>query len=660
MLGILNMGGFRITNLGTPAADADGATKKYVDDRYGDLEVPGVTRWWKTATAGQTTFSGGGDYGGTLAYSASRETVFVNGALQQRNVDYTADNGTSIVFTPALVLGDVVDVHCVNNAAGITTDQASGVYWAQSGTGAVTRTVDSKLKDVVSVKDFGAVGNGVVDDTAAIQAAINAVNRGTVFFPPGTYNFTSLTISASGGSFASLVGAGSEVTTLKHTGTGVAISVSNISPGNESLSFALSGFHLSGNKNNSWTATPPAIYTAHNTSTGILFNTVLSASIEDVLVEHCQTGLSFQNCFWVNIRNSRSQFHSGDCFSFDGGTNVVLLENCISNASGGRGFYFFQTYNGNMVSCDSSYCFSGGVVGSAVQVLQVLGSYFEANAGKSITDSGSRYAEISVSTLGAGTVALVSNSIRNGLVAEGGTGAKCYGIVVTNTASAEITSNLIATDSAGVSAIYADTNSTLSLSSNTLTASGSGSKKILVGSQEITNNTNNVVIERGTNQGPIQTNYNVNLGRFYFTGIARRSYGFGTYDAYCITPGDYTSYSLGGVEFSSGILQLTGPTLNATSGAIDVRFYNPNTNSLAYYSGVQGIIGDNSFANGIGLGFVVSRPGGGGSASPAQVGKFDSSGVFYIWNPNTSILTPVIIGAADSGGTGFRTLTIAN
>jgi hypothetical protein len=178
MQGILNMGGFRITNLGTPAADADGATKKYVDDRYGDLEIPGVTRWRKTATAGQTTFSGGGDYGGTLAYSASRETVYVNGALQQRNVDYTADNGTSIVFTPALVLGDVVDVHCVNNAAGITTDQASGVYWTQSGTGAVTRTVDAKLKDVVSVKDFGAVGNGVADDTAAIQAAIDALPAG--------------------------------------------------------------------------------------------------------------------------------------------------------------------------------------------------------------------------------------------------------------------------------------------------------------------------------------------------------------------------------------------------------------------------------------------------------------------------------------------------
>jgi Pectate lyase superfamily protein len=38
-----------------------------------------------------------------------------------------------------------------------------------------------------NVKAYGAVGNGVADDTAAIQSAINASNGGAVVFPPGTY-----------------------------------------------------------------------------------------------------------------------------------------------------------------------------------------------------------------------------------------------------------------------------------------------------------------------------------------------------------------------------------------------------------------------------------------------------------------------------------------
>jgi Pectate lyase superfamily protein len=50
-------------------------------------------------------------------------------------------------------------------------------------------TVTSKLSQTVSVKDFGAVGNGVTDDTAAIQAAINASSN--VYFPAGTYKVTS-------------------------------------------------------------------------------------------------------------------------------------------------------------------------------------------------------------------------------------------------------------------------------------------------------------------------------------------------------------------------------------------------------------------------------------------------------------------------------------
>ena len=69
-----------------------------------------------------------------------------------------------------------------------------------SGTGAVATTVQAKLRESVSVKDFGAVGDGVTDDTAAIQACINAAATagfGTVYFPAGRYKYTSLSVTSS-------------------------------------------------------------------------------------------------------------------------------------------------------------------------------------------------------------------------------------------------------------------------------------------------------------------------------------------------------------------------------------------------------------------------------------------------------------------------------
>jgi hypothetical protein len=66
---------------------------------------------------------------------------------------------------------------------------ASLIGFAQSGIGASSRTVQAKLRDIVSATDFGVVGNGSTDDTTAIQAAIDAVatNGGTVFLPAAEY-----------------------------------------------------------------------------------------------------------------------------------------------------------------------------------------------------------------------------------------------------------------------------------------------------------------------------------------------------------------------------------------------------------------------------------------------------------------------------------------
>lgn len=92
---------------------------------------------------------------------------------------------------------------------------ANFVGFIQDATSAVSRSALNKLRETISVQDFGAVGDGVADDTSAIQAAINyaeeLASNGTargvnVYFLPGIYRVTStLTITESR---IGLVGAG--------------------------------------------------------------------------------------------------------------------------------------------------------------------------------------------------------------------------------------------------------------------------------------------------------------------------------------------------------------------------------------------------------------------------------------------------------------------
>lgn len=85
---------------------------------------------------------------------------------------------------------------------------ASLVGFLPAGTGAVARTVQDKLREIVSVKDFGAVGDGVTDDRAAIQACedyLNARGGGTMLLPDGTYIIGGSGVSINGREYGLLL-----------------------------------------------------------------------------------------------------------------------------------------------------------------------------------------------------------------------------------------------------------------------------------------------------------------------------------------------------------------------------------------------------------------------------------------------------------------------
>ena len=67
---------------------------------------------------------------------------------------------------------------------------SADVSFLQAGSGAVVRTAQSKMRETVSVKDFGAVGDGVADDYAAIMAAHAAAPDGATILVNGALYFT--------------------------------------------------------------------------------------------------------------------------------------------------------------------------------------------------------------------------------------------------------------------------------------------------------------------------------------------------------------------------------------------------------------------------------------------------------------------------------------
>jgi hypothetical protein len=136
-----------------------------------------------TATAQQDTFTLT-----TFTYLPGTETpeVYRNGLRLNLGLDYLETNSVTITLTAPAALGDQF---LFQGGAVITGDQVPGsdVSFIQAGTGAVTRNMQDKVRESVSVKDFGAIGNGIADDTAAIQATLNAAGAAgglEVYLPP--------------------------------------------------------------------------------------------------------------------------------------------------------------------------------------------------------------------------------------------------------------------------------------------------------------------------------------------------------------------------------------------------------------------------------------------------------------------------------------------
>ena len=100
-------------------------------------------------------------------------------------------SGTTLTFLSGAPPVGTKNV-CVRYGQALPTGvtNASAVNFIQSGAGAVQRTVEDKLRDVIDIRDFGITPDGVTDQTTAINAVTSMLGglgyRGTLVIPQNT------------------------------------------------------------------------------------------------------------------------------------------------------------------------------------------------------------------------------------------------------------------------------------------------------------------------------------------------------------------------------------------------------------------------------------------------------------------------------------------
>ncbi|PCI55953.1 MAG: hypothetical protein COB36_03930 [Alphaproteobacteria bacterium] len=138
-----------------------------------------------------TDFLEGGDFS---AQSINNELDYIIASVQQVNRENDLMLRYSDYETPAsatlpdraIRANKALGFDGDGNPVAVSLEGAMAAPdFTASGGGASTRTSTDKLSDMVSVKDFGAVGDGLTDDTTAIQNALTA--HDAVFLPEGEY-----------------------------------------------------------------------------------------------------------------------------------------------------------------------------------------------------------------------------------------------------------------------------------------------------------------------------------------------------------------------------------------------------------------------------------------------------------------------------------------
>jgi len=145
------------------------------------VSIDGVIQTPQNDAVAGATYGTGNDilFGNTAGVTGNASFRILTGPGS-----FSFGNGNRIEFIQPPPSDSVVAI--VNQSLTTPYVNLEETYVRTTGTTESRKLLD-KLADKVSVLDYGAVGDGVIDDTAAIQSALDQTEHRRIFFPSGTY-----------------------------------------------------------------------------------------------------------------------------------------------------------------------------------------------------------------------------------------------------------------------------------------------------------------------------------------------------------------------------------------------------------------------------------------------------------------------------------------
>jgi hypothetical protein len=240
------------------------------------------------------------------------------------------------------------------NAADELIIQQGGI--TKRATGAELAKGLNAINGTVNVKDFGAVGDGVADDSTAIQAAANAANTAgkPLYMPKGTYRLVSAVTFYKG-----VIGDGVGQTVLQ--------AVNNNAQANQIVTISGAGNYENFTVDGAVSADPVTWNSGnYNSFTGwkgiaVAANNVV---LQNVMSQNCRwgafSGFAVTNVTMINCRANRCRGDAGDGFFFYSDCHRITHINCSVTDYTRIGFVFEGDFNVSLPSSNCTYinCFA--------------------------------------------------------------------------------------------------------------------------------------------------------------------------------------------------------------------------------------------------------------------------------------------------------------